>query len=138
MALSPTPEEREATAVVFRERKAQEAQLQLRVNDTRPLPPTTSPDQEVEAALIVLSRLAELANGPSADLASAGESVSAVPVRGAPGVSDAGPEVERSAHVQRNTRRCTIADHLMSPRLFLAAVAGSFPFTADEFAASGS
>ena len=33
----------------------------------------------------------------------------------------------------RRTRRCTFADHLTSPRLLLAAVAGSVPFTAGEF-----
>jgi hypothetical protein len=36
-----------------------------------------------------------------------GESVSSVPRHGAPGVSDAGQRVGRSANVQRGTRRCT-------------------------------
>jgi hypothetical protein len=35
--------------------------------------------------------------------------------------------------MQRETRRCTLADQTKSSRLLLMAVAGSIPFTAEEF-----
>ncbi|MDB5312676.1 MAG: Resolvase domain protein, partial [Gemmataceae bacterium] len=81
MALAETPEEREATAIVFRQLKTEEVRLQERVNETRTAAPETTPEKEVEAALGVLDRLGEFADRPGTDLATAGEAFRQVNAR---------------------------------------------------------
>ncbi len=168
MALAETADERQATAGVFAELKAEEASIGRRVQELeRRGPAGGDPGREVEAALAGLDRLADLAtaadpgftgvaglfgqvdarlylrfrreerghqvvnvpaggvltfgaapppgsmyDGPTdraiiRKMLAAGESVSPVPGRGAPASSETGQEVERSANVQRVTRRCT-------------------------------
>lgn len=167
MALAESPAEREATAVVFRKLKSQEATLEQRINAHRPPSLGVEPQQQVQAALGVLDRLAEslastdpdwsavgdafnltnarlylrfsevfkgrqklnvlaggvvtfgstpppgpLYTGPTdrpiiRRMLAAGESVTAFPVRGESGDSNAGQDVIGSAIVQRGTRRCT-------------------------------
>jgi len=72
LALSETPEEREAVARVFRELKAQEVRLEQRVATHRPVSPSVDPQRQVEAALDTLNKLMESAATGTADWAVVG------------------------------------------------------------------
>jgi hypothetical protein len=58
---------RAATAAVFDELKVEEAVLAERLAAVAPPPAVSDPEAEVAAALTVLGRLAELADGSDAD-----------------------------------------------------------------------
>jgi DNA invertase Pin-like site-specific DNA recombinase len=73
MALAETPEERSATAAVFRDLKAEEARLERRIGEPHPTSLIADPDREVEAALGVLDCLIEFAGTPGTDYAAVGE-----------------------------------------------------------------
>jgi hypothetical protein len=61
MALAETPEERQATAAVFRELQESKARLARQLDGIRPAEGVADPEREVEAALAGLGRLHELA-----------------------------------------------------------------------------
>jgi hypothetical protein len=69
MALAETAEERAAIASLFKEVKAEEARLERRLSEAKPVMPATEPQREVETAMSVLERLDELATTPDANFA---------------------------------------------------------------------
>ena len=73
MALAETREERDATAAVFRELKAQASRLEQRVGTHRPAPSNAEPLRQAEAALGVLDRLAESVAAGTANWAVIGD-----------------------------------------------------------------
>jgi hypothetical protein len=72
LALSETPEERDAVAGVFRELKGQEARLEQRIAAHRTAPLRVEPQQQVGAALRALDRLAESLAAGTADWSAVG------------------------------------------------------------------
>jgi hypothetical protein len=78
MALAETPEERAATAAVFRELKARESALEVRVNSVPKVLPAVSTQKEVEAALGVMNRLNERVGREGEDLGGLTEVFAAV------------------------------------------------------------